>query len=254
MTDLALNNPSVRQSLLLTRLQTGKHLVALDLAQEFGISLDTIRRDLLALEDRGLARRVRGGAIPVRSSAPTYAERLSEPEANHQQLVRAALPFIKDGMTIAIGGGTTTTHLAQAIEPLDDLFVITPAPAVASITLSKGIDTFLVGGRLSPWGACAVGAEAQAMLLDLAVDIAFPGICALHHDFGFSMDYADEAGMTRAMVQAADQTILVCAKEKIGQRARHRILPLEDLSRIVTDADADIMQPFKDAGLEICYA
>ncbi len=254
MTDLTLNNPSVRQTLLRSRLESGEQLVAVDLANEFGISLDTIRRDLLALEDGGLARRVRGGAIPVRSAATPYTERRAEPAANHDTLAKATLPLIKSGMTIILGGGTTLVRLAAYLEPLDDLFVITPAPAIASITLEKSIQTYLVGGRLSPWGACAVGCEAEAALGNLAADLAFPGICGLDQAFGFSMDYTDEAGMTRAMIKAANEVILVCAKEKVGQRARHRILPVKDITTIVTDADAPTMQPFGDAGAEIIHA
>ncbi len=254
MTDLALNNPSVRQTLLRSRLESGEPLVAVDLADEFGISLDTIRRDLLALEDGGLAQRVRGGAIPVRSATRPYIERRAEPEIAHDLLAKATLPLIGKGATIILGGGTTLVRLAEHLEPLENLFVITPAPAIASITLEKNIQTYLVGGRLSKWGACAVGGEAEAALENLAADLAFPGICGLDQDFGFSMDHSDEASMTRAMIKAANETILVCAKEKIGQRARHRILPKEDITTIVTDADAPTMLPFGDAGAEIIHA
>nr|WP_319515291.1 DeoR/GlpR family DNA-binding transcription regulator [uncultured Cohaesibacter sp.] len=254
MTDLTLNNPSVRQTLLRSRLESGEQLVAGDLANEFGISLDTIRRDLLALENGGLAQRVRGGAIPVRAAAKPYAERRSKAKANHDVLAKATLPLIKKDMTIILGGGTTLVRLAAHLEPLDNLFVITPAPAIASITLDKSIQTYLIGGQLSPWGACAVGCEAEAALGNLAADLAFPGICGLDQDFGLSMDYTEEAGMTRAMIKSANETILVCARQKVGQRARHRILPVEDITTIVTDADVPTMQPFRDAGAEIIHA
>nr|WP_321454841.1 DeoR/GlpR family DNA-binding transcription regulator [uncultured Cohaesibacter sp.] len=254
MPDLTLNNPLVRQDLLKTRLKSGVQLVAMDLANEFGISLDTIRRDLLALEDRGLVQRVRGGAIPVRSHSSRFTERQVGRCGDYSSIVRAALPLIKQGMTIILGGGTTLTHLADLLEPLDNLFVITPSPAIGSIMLEKGIATQLIGGRLSPWGGCAVGHEAEAALENLAADLAFPGICGLDSDFGLSMDHGDEASMTRALVAAANDTILVCSKEKIGQRARHRIMRAEGISSIVTDADESSMLPFQQAGAEIIYA
>ncbi|WP_319411863.1 DeoR/GlpR family DNA-binding transcription regulator [uncultured Cohaesibacter sp.] len=254
MADLTLNNPHVRQDLLLSRLEGGEQLVATQLAEEFDISIDTIRRDLLALEDRGLARRVRGGALPVRSAAIPFAQRKNEPQIEHDRLIRASLPLIHAGMSIILGGGTTQTHLAAKLEPLENLFVITPAPAIASIMLEKGIATHLVGGRMSPWGGCAVGADAEAALSNLAADLAFPAICGLDPDFGLSMDHADEASMTRCLIRAASETVLVCAAEKIGQRARHRILPIPGITKIVTDADERLMQPFKDAGAEIIHA
>ena len=103
MPDLTLNNPLVRQDLLKTRLKSGEQLVAMDLANEFGISLDTIRRDLLALEDRGLVQRVRGGAIPVRSHSSRFTERQVGRRGDYSSIVRAALPLIKQGMTIILG-------------------------------------------------------------------------------------------------------------------------------------------------------
>ncbi len=254
MTDLPLNNPSVRQQLLLRRLESGDQLVATALAREFEISLDTIRRDLLALEDRGLAHRVRGGAIPVRSTFTSFSERRQIPETDCSLIVGAALQRIGKGMTIILSGGATMTHLAERLEPLDNLFVITPAPAIASITLEKGIATHMIGGRLSPWGGCAVGGETEVALGNVAADLAFPGICGLDRDFGLSMDHADEASMTRALIRAANETILVCSRTKVGQRARHRVLPVDAITTIVTDADEAMMQPFAAAGAEIIHA
>ena len=79
MTDLALNNPVVRQNLLRQRLEAGDPLIAAELAKEFDISLDTIRRDLLVLESEGLVQRVRGGAVPVRADSSTYSQRRQAP-------------------------------------------------------------------------------------------------------------------------------------------------------------------------------
>lgn len=62
---MELNNPDVRLGILRERIAIGASLVAQDLATEFGVSLDTIRRDLIALELAGTAKRVRGGAVPM---------------------------------------------------------------------------------------------------------------------------------------------------------------------------------------------
>ncbi|PLW77778.1 DeoR/GlpR family DNA-binding transcription regulator [Cohaesibacter celericrescens] len=253
MKELALNNPLVRQDLLSQRLQEGKQLIASDLAREFDISLDTIRRDLLALEDQGLVQRVRGGAVAVRKPAATFTERLSEPPNDCSKIVPAAIPLIKEGMTIILDGGTTLAHLAELLPALPNLLVITPSPVIASILLQKNIATHLIGGRISPWGGVAVGGDAVHALGKLAADLAFIGICGLHAQFGLASDYADEADLMRAMATSADDTVLVCSKEKIGQRARHQVLSPEQLSIIITDADVATMQPFKEAGAEILH-
>ncbi|SNY90056.1 transcriptional regulator, DeoR family [Cohaesibacter sp. ES.047] len=253
MVDLALNNPLTRQDLLRARLQAGDPLIAVDLAREFGLSLDTIRRDLLALEELGILQRVRGGAVPVRSHSTTYKERREEPQTDCDALVKAAVPLIKEGMTIMVDGGTTLTHLARHIAPLRNLLVVTPSPTVAAIMLEKDIATYLIGGQISPWGGVATGAEAEGAIRNLAADLAFVGICGLDVDFGLSADDASEAGVMRAMASSASRTILILAHSKLGQRARHRVLPIDQLGTIITDASCDSMQPFLSAGAEIIH-
>ena len=89
---LDLNNPDTRRALLGERLKDGTLLVAGDLAREFGVSIDTVRRDLIALESEGAVRRVRGGALPVRSPAPMLTQRRAAPVP--PGLVAAALAAI----------------------------------------------------------------------------------------------------------------------------------------------------------------
>ena len=253
MPDFALNNPDVRQTTLRERLEAGTQLIAAELAEEFDISLDTIRRDLLALEETGVAQRVRGGAVPVRAPTKTYLERRRRPTTDCSRIVPAALPLIKEGMTIILDGGTTLTHLAERIEPLPDLLVITSSPAIAVILMEKSIATHLIGGRLSPWGGVAVGRQAEDALGKLSADLAFVGICALEAEFGLSADKADEASAMQAMARAAQSLVLVCARDKVGRRARHHVLAVDQNAIIVTDADSQIMKPFEDSGAEIIH-
>ncbi|WP_316858448.1 DeoR/GlpR family DNA-binding transcription regulator [uncultured Cohaesibacter sp.] len=253
MADLALNNPLVRQEILQQRLESGDQLVATDLAQEFDISLDTIRRDLLSLENQGLVRRVRGGAVPVRQVAVHFAEKRRKPALDCTAMVDAAIGRVEEGMTIIINGGTTLTYLAERLPPLADLFVITPSPAVAVALLEKQIATHLVGGRISPWGGFSVGSEAERSIRNFAADLAFPSICGLHPDFGLSLDDGDEAGVIRATLEAASVSVLIAAESKIGQRARHRVLLPDDITTIITDADEAAMRPFGTGGAEIIH-
>uniref|UniRef100_A0AAN0MDU7 DeoR family transcriptional regulator n=1 Tax=Yoonia rhodophyticola TaxID=3137370 RepID=A0AAN0MDU7_9RHOB len=73
-----LNIPDTRQQVLAERLARGQQIVASDVAGEFGVSLDTIRRDILALEADGHAQRVRGGAVPIARPAPPLHMRLAK--------------------------------------------------------------------------------------------------------------------------------------------------------------------------------
>ena len=253
MSELALNNPMVRQDALRKRLENGAQLVAADLACEFDISLDTIRRDLLVLEEKGYAQRVRGGAVPIAKPTQSLKQRREKPGRNIEPLAEAALPLIKDGMSILIDGGTTLEKLAERLQPSPGLLVVTPSPVIATLLLHKNTNVHLIGGRLSPWGGVAVGRDAERALSAMAVDLAFLGVCGLEASFGLSADDSDEAAMKQAMAKAARNTALICRREKVGRRARHRVLLPEQLSTIVTDADADDMHPFSEAGAEIIH-
>lgn len=253
MGDLALNNPVVRQDILRQRLLAGTPLIAAELAQEFEISLDTMRRDLMVLEEEGLLQRVRGGAVPVRPSSSTFSQRRKKPPQDCSKLVPAAVPYVKQGMTVIIDGGTTLTHLAELLPPLPDLFVITPSPTVATALIQKEIETFLLGGRISRWGAIAVGSEAEHALSNLTADLCFLGICGLDDTFGLSADDAEEASLKRAMAKCASDNLLVCSEAKLGQRGRHRVLLPDQISVLVTDAEPSRTQSFKTAGVETVH-
>ena len=251
VSDLALNNPLTRQQILTGRLKDDNPLIATELAAEFGVSLDTIRRDLLCLEEEGLIQRVRGGAVPVNPPAAPFAQRVTHGTSDPQKLVAAALPLIRQGMTLIIDGGTTMAALARVIPALKDLLVITPSPAIASIALEKGIATHLVGGRLSPLGGIAVGGASEAAMSNMAGDLAFLGICGLDADFGLSADDADEASLRRIMAAAARRTILLCDEGKIGQRARHKVLPPDHIQMLISNATPDRLAPFSSQGIDI---
>ena len=253
MSELPLNNPLVRQDLLRRRLQEGTQLVAADLAVEFGISLDTIRRDLLVLAEEGCAQRVRGGAVPATKPLQPLRQRRQSPDRDVSALVDAALPHIKPGMSLILDGGTTLAKLAERIDPLPGLLVITPSPILATILLDKDIPTYLLGGRISQWGGVAVGREAEHALADMAVDLAFLGVCGLDEAFGLSADDCDEAALKLAMARSARRTALICRKDKLGHKGRHRVLDPDQLSLIITDADAASMQPFRETGAEIIH-
>ena len=253
MTDLALNNPVVRQNLLRQRLEAGDPLIAAELAKEFDISLDTIRRDLLVLESEGLVQRVRGGAVPVRADSSTYSQRRQAPAYDCQDLVAASLPLIREGMTLMLDGGTTLTHLAERLPALRDLFVITPSPTVASVLLQKDIATHLIGGRISRWGGMAVGTDAERMLSNLTADLCFLGVCSLDAAFGLSAYDGDEASLKRAMADASGAVALICPEDKMGQRDRHRVLPTNRISILVSDADTAMVAPFTAAGVQTVH-
>ena len=246
--------PELRQETLRARLERGAPLSLGAAAREFGVSTDTIRRDLKALEDRGLARCIRGGAMPVLRPARPAMVRMAQAGAAAERLAAAALALIEDGMAIALDGGTTVLALAQRLPPLPNALIVTPAPGVALATIAAGIPTHLIGGRLSGLGAIAVGHGTVAGFESIAVDLAILGACGMEAAFGLSADDPDEADVKRAMAASSRRTVVLTGQEKLGRRARHRVAACGGLDVLVTDADRQDTEPFAAEGLEIVHA
>ena len=249
-----LNSPEVRQTLIEDRAVGGAHLNLASLVTEFGVSADTIRRDLLALEARGIVRRVRGGALPVRRPAIPMARRMEADPADVSAVVSASLPLIEDGMVLMLDGGTTILQLARAMPTLPRGLVVTPSPAVAMVTLASGTPTHLVGGRLSPFGGVAVGRAAERAVTEVAADLALIGACGIDAAFGLSADDPDEAALKTAMIETSARAAVLTGAAKIGRRARHRVVECNALHLLVTDATVEQTADLEDTGLEVRHA
>ncbi|WP_435164033.1 DeoR/GlpR family DNA-binding transcription regulator [Falsirhodobacter sp. 1013] len=246
-----MNLPDARQDILRARLERGQTVELASVASEFHVSVDTVRRDLKLLETEGVARCVRGGAMPVARPSGAALRRMAQSHARYEALAARALPLIEDGMVLLLDGGATVLALAQALPPLPNGLVVTPAPAVALACLAAGVPTHLVGGRLSGSGAICVGHEAVVAIADVAADIAFLGVCGFDAGFGLSADDPDEASVKRAMGMASHRTVALTGADKLGRRARHRVLPLKEMSLLITDASPDTLRDFTSKGLEV---
>ncbi|MEP2978884.1 MAG: DeoR/GlpR family DNA-binding transcription regulator [Lentilitoribacter sp.] len=240
-----LNIPDTRQQALAKRLDQGSQLIAQELAEEFDVSLDTIRRDILALEANGKARRVRGGAVPIAKPVSPMLERLASDHGVNQAIIDATLAHIAHTPTLLVDGGTTTLAIISQLPKLDQRLVITPSPWIAIAAQERGCDVHLLGGNLSSSGGIATGNTALADIKNLAVDIALLGVCGLDADFGLSADDYAEMHMKQAMHRATERTIVATDHLKLNTRARHHTLPVNEIDLIITDASSEQVQTFE---------
>ena len=113
-----------RKTLIQERLKANGRVLAADLAAEFNVSEDTIRRDLREMAAAGLCERVYGGALPVVPAAhTTLSERIAMAPERKAALARVAVGLIEPGMTVFLDAGSTNLAIAQLIEPDLPVFV-----------------------------------------------------------------------------------------------------------------------------------
>lgn len=252
-----LNIPDTRQRMLSDMLSAGEQLNAQIIAEKFGISVDTVRRDLIALEDAGIAKRVRGGAIPVSKPGPSMLEKAACGLTPPAVLIKAALSGLREKQTLLLDGGSTLLALARQLDPIEGLVVITPSPWVGIACLERGIETILVGGRLSAGGGLSVGGHCLTTLEGIAADVAVLGACGIDAEFGLSVDDFDEVPVKQRMSQCSAQTWVITDSSKIGKRARHRALCPDEIDRLVTNqsqVEISSLDAFEDRGIQIINA
>jgi DeoR/GlpR family transcriptional regulator of sugar metabolism len=227
-----------RRDLLVERLRTDGRLVAKDLAAELGVSEDSVRRDLRELAAAGLCQRVYGGALPVSPAIADHAGRERVEPASKERVAVAAARLVAPGSTVILDGGTTALAVVRAL-PLDlDATVVTHSPTVAAALVDhRDVEVFLLGGRLFKHSLVTCGAAAVEAAQAVTADVFLLGVTGVHHEAGLTTGDADEAAMKRALARRAADTYVLASAEKIGAASRFAVLPLTEVTAVVTDAD-----------------
>jgi DeoR family transcriptional regulator of aga operon len=241
----------------------GEHgsVQVLALVDQFGVSAQTIRKDLQYLEARGVATRSYGGAISAQvvgapQEAPVETKRAlnaSEKEA----IGRRAAALVAPGESIILDSGTTTAFIARHLPDSEEITVVTnDAGVLAELVAKRRIQVVMLGGALRRTNLAFYGGQTLAAMSELSVDKLFLGVdgCDLEH--GVTTHFESEAQLNRLMVKSATQVIAVTDSSKFGRKCLHRIVSVDELDVLVTDADAPdaVRDGLTDAGVELIVA
>lgn len=230
--------PQERQQRVLQRLRSHGRVVAAELAAEFAVSEDSLRRDLRELAAQGLCRRVYGGALSVSLPATPLKQRRGEHAGRKLALARKAVELVGEGQVLLIDAGSTNAAIAAALPERLGLTVVTNAPDIAlALYEREGFGILLLGGRIDPRIGGAVGAQTLQELRRIRADLCFPGACAIDADTGLWGFDSEESLLKRAMVEASAETVVVATGDKLGARATHRIVPVEQVRHLVVEHD-----------------
>ncbi|MCR6690731.1 DeoR/GlpR family DNA-binding transcription regulator [Cellulomonas sp.] len=229
------------------------------LAAQLDVTPETIRRDLTALERHGLVRRVHGGAIPVERLGfePGIAQREGVLAGEKERIAKAALDELPDGGSVILDAGTTTVRLAEMLPHDRDLTVVTHALPVATLLAARSTITLhLVGGNVRGRTLAAVGPWALRELADIHADVAFVGTNGLSVERGLSTPDVAEAAVKRALVEAAQRTVVLADHSKLGRTDFAHVVPVTALDTLITDTGAadELVDEIEAAGLRVVRA
>lgn len=213
------------------------------LAQQFGVSMQTIRKDLHYLSRRGVTERAYGGAILADAVNVTSEPALDIKRAVHTdekvRIGQLAASVVVPGDAIVLDSGTTTLQIAHHLPDDDEITVVTnDFDILAALAQKSRINVVVLGGALRRKNMAFYGAQTMSALDDLQVDKLFLGVDGFDVERGITTHYEPEAMLNRKMVTAARQVIVVTDSSKFGQVCLHRIISLAEIDDLVTDGDA----------------
>jgi len=229
-----------RKQLILEKLSSEGQVLSKTLSLEFGVSEDTIRRDLRELAADGRLQRVHGGALPASQAVSSFAERSSLGIEAKKRVAKRGAELISPGQVVIIDGGTTTTELVRCL-PGDLAFkAVTHSPGIALALVDyPQVDVILIGGRLFRHSVVTVGAAAIEGIAQIHADLFFMGVTGIHPDAGLTTGDYEEACIKRAFSGRAAETVVLASPEKINTASSFMIGELSLINTVVVEPDTD---------------
>lgn len=251
--------PEERQRLILELLAREGRVVAQALAQRFGTSEDTIRRDLRELAAAGLCQRVYGGALPRSPASGSLIERQDvAPESKRILGEAMAKSMLAAGQVVFVDAGSTNLAAVRALPPTGEaLTLVTNAPAVAAeAALRDYVDLIVIGGRFDRQSGGALGAKAMHDVAGLRPDVYLLGACALDVEAGIGEFGFEETELKRVLVRQSHRVVCAATSDKLGTRAPFSVAPLNILNDLLLEPDAPAahVEAFRRAGVPVRLA
>lgn len=234
-----MRNTSQRRATILQMLSEQGSVQVTDLVAQMGVSAVTIRNDLSSLESQGLATRSHGGAVLARTPPPEQTIRQKD-ALNHEQKERIgalAATLVQPGDNIIVDSGTTTIPLARHLRAASEITVMTNGLNIAwELADAPGVDLILTGGLLRKQSLSFQGTQAEACLQAYNFDKLFLGVDGFDLQFGVTTHHEAEASLNFRMVERAKKIIVLTDASKFGRVSLHRIVQLDRVHTVITDA------------------
>lgn len=238
-----------RQNDILRRAANVERVEVEELSVVYGVSSQTIRKDINDLCDRGLLTRVHGGARVLNSvSNTTYQNRRETFSYEKSRIGQAAAACIPNSSSVIINIGTTTEMVARALYDHTDLVVITNNINVITILSgSPSKELILAGGVVRQTDGGIVGDAATDFIRQFRADFAVIGASAVDEN-GIVLDFdMREVSVARAIIDAARKVVLVIDRSKFERRATVRICDMSAIDYVVCDG------PLPETFRQVCH-
>ncbi len=247
-----------RKNRILAILQEEKKVVVSELAAQFEVSEETIRRDLEKLETEGLVVKAYGGAVlneNLQTDMP-LAVRKRANVVGKQKIAELVAERVTDNMSLMLDCSSTALFIARKIKDRKNLTIITNSLEILiELKDAKNLKIISSGGLLGEDSFALVGAQADRTISDFHVNASIISCKGFNIDKGFTDSNAAHASTKRVMLANCDTRILAVDSLKFDRIAFNLVGGLSDIDVIVTDVKPsdEWLEKFKRAKIECVY-
>jgi DeoR/GlpR family transcriptional regulator of sugar metabolism len=246
-----------RHDQILNVLESSPSMRVSELASELGVSAETVRRDLAELDETGRIKRTYGGAVRTKTFEPALAERSQLYIREREDIARLAVERVGDADNLFIGGGATMLHFARALRAVErPLTVLTPAFSIATeLSTNPQIQVMALPGIVEPKEGLVYGAETIKCIKQFRTSLAVVGASGVD-ERGVSEALLHAAQVYAAMIEAADETLVLANASKFGNRSLQQILHWRKNVSLITDTSppAPLLDAIAQSGAELIAA
>jgi DeoR family fructose operon transcriptional repressor len=213
-----------------------------ELAGRFGVTTETIRRDLTDLQGRKLLRRVHGGAVPVERQhhEPMVDARDMQNAEEKLRIGREAIREVPERGSVIIDSGSTGQRLAEVFPVDRDVHVVTNSLITAATLARRGVaELTVLGGGVRTNTFAMVDASTVAAVRALRADVLFISCDGLSFQRGLTTPYREESLLKRAMIESTRWVVAIADQSKLGNDQLFSYAALDEIDVLVTDTRVD---------------
>ncbi|WLR46624.1 DeoR/GlpR family DNA-binding transcription regulator [Halobacillus litoralis] len=233
--------PQERQKEILKLLQEYRSMKINELSKQLNVTRETIRKDLYEMEDKGLIKKVHGGAILNKANSETnYDHRKYTNYIEKKSIAKKAAELVEDGDTIYIDYGTTALLFAKELMSKSDLTVITNSLPIANELVNyTDFQVVVIGGTIRKNEKSLFGPVANLGMEHLYVDSGFFGMGAISSEAGYTNFHMGESEVSRRMIKHSNKTVVIADFSKFNTVAMNKVASVDDVDVLITDENTN---------------
>ena len=227
-----------RRDEIVSILHTKGKIKVSEIAEKYGISEVSVRKDLEYLEMHGHLSRVHGGAVALNKLYVNMdlSERFKTNSVAKKRLAKLAAALIDDNDTIMMNAGTTLAYVLHAIQGKKNITIVTNSMQNAmEAALFSSFNVILLGGEFDSKYQFTHGEDALSQLENYHATKCILSVDGISSEAGLSLYYSNEASLARKMIECSDRLIVTADGTKLGRNAFAKITDLKQGDVLVTN-------------------